>query len=88
MNFFFKMSSYINLFNGYNSLSKENMKLHLSQENEQKLNAIDNIHLEKIQDYSNKRNRNNNEHTQNMQRLANERENNENKRNIERKLNE
>jgi len=38
---------YSNLYNGSYSLSKDNMKLHLMQENEQKLIEIDNIHLEK-----------------------------------------
>ncbi len=38
---------YSNLYNDSYSLSKDNMKLHLMQENEQKLIEIDNIHLEK-----------------------------------------
>ena len=71
--------SYANLFNGSYSLCRDNMRLHLMQEHEQKLNTIDNIHLERMQNYSNERNRNNNEHTENMQRLANEREDNEKK---------
>jgi len=96
------MSSYKNLFNGSYNLQKENMKLHLTQENEQKLNVIDNSHLnfsnernrnnnshtENLQRLSNERNRNNNSLKENMKRLKNERENNEKKRNIEKKLNE
>ena len=81
--------SYSNLYNGSYSLSKDNMKLHLMQENEQKLIEIDNIHLEKkiIQI---KKNRNNNEQIENIQKLSNERNmnNNSHKENMKRLANE
>ena len=41
------MSSYSNLFNGSYSLSIVNMRFHLKQKNEQKLNVIDNANLKK-----------------------------------------
>ena len=82
------MSGYSNLFNGSYLLSYSNMKDHLAQENEQKLNVIQFTHTENMQSLYNERNRNNNAHTENMQRLSNEREDKQNMRNNERRMND
>ena len=67
------MSSYGSVLSGSYYLSKDNMRLHLNHEHEEKLNIIDNIHSENMQRLSNERNRDNNAHTENMQRISNER---------------
>ena len=63
------MSSYSSVLGGSYSLSKENMRIHLEHEHEEKMNIIDNIHSEAMERLSNERNRDNNYHSQQMQRL-------------------
>ncbi len=43
------MSSYGSVLSGSYYLSKDNMRLHLNHEHEEKLNIIDNIHSENMQ---------------------------------------
>ena len=49
--------SYGDIFNGSYYLSRDNMKIHLEHEHEQKMNVIDNIHQENMDRLSNERNR-------------------------------
>ena len=71
-------------------LSRSNMRLHLKQKHEERLNIIDSKHNEAMQRYSNERNRNNNFHVENMQRYLNQknRDNNSHTENMQRLSNE
>lgn len=84
------MSSYSSVLAGSYSLSKENMRIHLEHEHEEKMNIIDNIHSEAMERLSNERNRDNNYHSQQMQRLSieNNRNNNEHIERMQRIRNE
>ena len=71
--------SYGDIFNGSYYLSRDNMKIHLEHEHEQKMNVIDNIHQENMDRLSNERNRDNNKHYEEMQALRNQRNRDENR---------